>query len=307
MMKSSLLRDRRGGGERPAVAHKRPQNVGPPPGRGENGLDVLASLAALLEVEVPVRSLADDTGLGGHGEHPAQAATVALGPVEVAGPSSGVARDGHQAGRRGQVAGVHVGGQISSSDDELGSPYRTHDRPGLDELRLRIASKSVADLPVDPPQAVVQGQDLCRQVSDDLGGNVLAGQRGMLRLSRLQGGGRDRVGAADAAVGQPRREPDPGCGAGWRPGSSSRSAGRAHPCGCCRRRPSPVVPLTCVDHGPDLGLGLAHSPLLVPHSMPSARGTPHRHHRRQRPYKARRFQSAVRAPRSTGQPLLGSR
>lgn len=67
MTKPSRLRDRRGGGERPAVAQKRPQNAGPPTGRGENGLDMLAALAALLEVEVPVRALADDTGPGGHG------------------------------------------------------------------------------------------------------------------------------------------------------------------------------------------------------------------------------------------------
>jgi hypothetical protein len=46
------------------------------------------------------------------------------------------------------------------------------------------------------------------------------------------------------------------------------------------------------------------SPLLVPHGMPSARGTPRCHLRNQRPHTARTSQSAARAPRRAGRPLL---
>jgi len=59
-----------------------------------------------------------------------------------------------------------------------------------------------------------------------------------------------------------------------------------------------------VDAGPDLSL--AHSPLLGAHCLPSARGTPRCHLRKQRPHMARRSQSAVRAPRRAGRPLLRS-
>ncbi|EFE74625.1 conserved hypothetical protein [Streptomyces filamentosus NRRL 15998] len=62
--------------------------------------------------------------------------------------------------------------------------------------------------------------------------------------------------------------------------------------------------LTRVDAGPDPGPSLAHLPLLVPYGMPSARGTPRCHLRNQRP--KRTSQSAARAPRRAGRPLLWS-
>ena len=180
MNESSRLRDRRGGGESPVVAQEGPQGVGPAAGQGDDGLDVFAALAALLEVEVPVRSFADDAGLCGHIEHSSKAATVALGAVQIAGAASGVTRDGHQPGRRGEMAGARVGGQVARGDDELGAEYRTHAGQGLDDLSLRMTAERLADLLVDPLDPVVQGQDLGRQVGNDLRGDVLAGQ-GSLR------------------------------------------------------------------------------------------------------------------------------
>lgn len=404
------------------------------------------------EVEVPVGALTDDAGLGRHVEHPSQASAVALGPVQVAGSPSGVARDRHQPGRRREVAGVRVGGQVAGGDHELRSQYWAHAGQGLDDLRLRMAAERLAYLPIDPLQAVVQGEDLRGQVSDDPRGDVLAGQRGLLGLSSFQGRGRDFVGAPHAAIGQPGRQPGPpaapdggrglvagqqhqrafvaavvegplqsgedagqhvaetvdhpypvshqvgamggqqrevgrhlgghvdhgqvasvaggfgddvgvaGVGLGLTPigarhavdgaaghvdgllavgreqGQQQRGgrAGDVHrpadfvrqvqdlaergqdrrlvvvdllrPQGCARlidhRRP--VMSLARVDAGPGPGLPLAHSPLLVPHSVPSARGTPRCPLRNQRPHKARTSQSAARAPRRAGRPLLGS-
>lgn len=125
----------------------------------------------------------------------------------LAGAASGVTRDGHQPGRRGEMAGVRVGGQVAHGDDELGAEYRANAGQGLDDLGLRMTAERLVDLPVNPPESVVQRQDLCRQVSHDLGGDVLAGQRGVLGLGSFQRGSGDGVGAAHAAVGQPRREP----------------------------------------------------------------------------------------------------
>nr|AAG02348.1 putative transporter [Streptomyces verticillus] len=213
MMKSSRLRDRQLGGEDPVVAQESPQDAGPTPCQGDDGLNVFAALAALLEVEVPVRPLPHHAGLGRHVEHSSQAAAVALGPMQVASATTGVAGDGHQAGRRGQVTGVGVGREVAGGDDELGAEDRPHARQRLDDLGLWMAAERLADLLVNPLQTVVQGQDLRGQVSHDLGGDVLPGQRGLLSLGSLQRRRGDGVGTAHASVGQPGRQPGPAAAA----------------------------------------------------------------------------------------------
>lgn len=50
MTESSRLLGRLGGGELPSVAQKGPRNVHPAAGEGDEGLDVVAALSALLEV-----------------------------------------------------------------------------------------------------------------------------------------------------------------------------------------------------------------------------------------------------------------
>lgn len=148
-MTSSRLRDRRSG-EDPSVTQQCPQNAGSSAGQGDDGLGVLAALATFLEVEVPVRSFADDAGLRGHVEHPPETAAVALGTVQVAGADSGVTRDGRQPRRRGQIVGVHVAGQVARGDDELGVEYPAHAGQRLDDLGLRVAAERLVDLLVDP-------------------------------------------------------------------------------------------------------------------------------------------------------------
>ncbi|OKJ27786.1 hypothetical protein AMK22_29640 [Streptomyces sp. CB01580] len=54
MTKSSRLRDRQLGGEDPVVAQEGPQDTGSSAGEGNDCMDVLAALGALLRVEVPV-------------------------------------------------------------------------------------------------------------------------------------------------------------------------------------------------------------------------------------------------------------
>lgn len=68
MTESSRLRDRWSWGEHPPVAQECPQHTRPSAGKGDDGLDVLETFGALLEVEVPVRAFADDAGLRGQAE-----------------------------------------------------------------------------------------------------------------------------------------------------------------------------------------------------------------------------------------------
>lgn len=75
------------------------------------------------------------------------------------------------------MAGVRVSGQVTCSDNELGAQHRADAGQRLDDLGLRVTAERLADLLVDPLQPVVQREDLRRQVSHDLGGDVLAGQR----------------------------------------------------------------------------------------------------------------------------------
>lgn len=63
-----------------------------------------------------------------------------------------------------------------------------------------MAAERLADLLADPPESVVQRQDLCRQVSHDLGGDVLAGLRGVLGLGSFQRGSGDGVSAAHWSI-----------------------------------------------------------------------------------------------------------
>src|SRR6185437_9942379 len=101
------------GGEGPVVAQQCPQDADSSAGEGDDGLDVLEAFGSLFEIEVAVGSVADDAGLRGEVEHPAQCPVVALGPVQVAGAPAGVARDRHQPGRGGQVPVVGVGGEVA--------------------------------------------------------------------------------------------------------------------------------------------------------------------------------------------------
>lgn len=213
MTKSRGLRDRRNGGEDPVVAQEGPQGSGPSPVQGDDGLDVCAALAALLQAEVPVRPVADDAGLGGRVEHPAQAAAVALRSVQVPNPTPRVARDGHEPGSRGQVARVHIGRDVAGSNDELSSEYRAHARQGLDDLRLWMAAERLADLLVDPLEPLIEGEDPFRQVGHDLRDDILSGQRALLGCSGFQRSRGVRVGAPDTAVGRSRGEPGPAAAA----------------------------------------------------------------------------------------------
>jgi hypothetical protein len=94
--------------------------------------------------------------------------------VQIAGTTPGVARDGNEAGGRGEVPGIRVCGEVSGGGDELGAEEGAHARQGFDDPGLWIGPEGLADLPVDAPQSVVQGQDLRGQVGDDLGGDVLS-------------------------------------------------------------------------------------------------------------------------------------
>lgn len=105
----------------PVVAEQRPEDVDASPCQGSDGLDVLEALGTLLEVEVAVRSLADDAGLGGQVEHSSQTSAVAPRTMQVAGAASRVAWNGDQPSSRGESTGVSVGAEVAGGHDELGS------------------------------------------------------------------------------------------------------------------------------------------------------------------------------------------
>lgn len=79
------------------------------------------ALGSFLEVVGAVGAVADDAGLSGEVEHSAQAAAVALRPVEVSGAASRVFGDGDEAGGGGKVASVRVGGEVTRRDKEFGT------------------------------------------------------------------------------------------------------------------------------------------------------------------------------------------
>jgi hypothetical protein len=66
-----------------------------------------------------------------------------------------------------------------------------------------MSAKCLADLAVDALESVIQAQNLGSQIGDDLRGDALTRQRGLLSLRSLQRGGGDYIGAADAAVSKP--------------------------------------------------------------------------------------------------------
>lgn len=72
---------------------------------------------------------------GGHRQHLVEhAAALGIGPVQVAGPASGITGHGDQNGSGGEVAGVGIGRQVPSRDDEFRSQDRAHPWEGLDDL-----------------------------------------------------------------------------------------------------------------------------------------------------------------------------
>lgn len=82
----------RSDGAEAVVAEHRPQHVDPATGEGQNGLDVPQALGSFSQVEVSGGAGVPHGALRGEVEHPAQSPVVPFGPVQVAGPASGVAR-----------------------------------------------------------------------------------------------------------------------------------------------------------------------------------------------------------------------
>jgi len=113
------------------------------------------------------------------------------------------------------------GRQLARGDDELGTQDGAHAGQGFDDVGLGVGAEGLPDLLVDVLEPAVQGQDLrC-----DFGGDVLAGQGGVLCLGGLQGRGGDRVGVEHFAACQPGGEVGLTAAGVWLPGSGSRRAG----------------------------------------------------------------------------------
>lgn len=168
-----------GGGWHPGavVAEQCPEDVDASEDQGDEGLDVFESLATFLEVEVAVGSLADDAGLRGEVEDPAQPAAVALGPMQVPGPAAGVTWDGDEPCGC-ESSGICVGLQIACGDNELSTQDRSDAQYRGDHLGLRMGSEAGLDLGLEPSQPIIECQDLGSQVRDDRTRDVLAGQDG---------------------------------------------------------------------------------------------------------------------------------
>ena len=103
------------------------------------------------------------------------------------------------------MASVRVSRQVTGGYDELCTEDRAHPGQRFDDLGLRMGAKCLVDLTVDTLESVIQAQNLGSQIGDDLRGDVLTGQRGVLSLRSLQRGGGDYTGAADASVSKPWR------------------------------------------------------------------------------------------------------
>jgi hypothetical protein len=99
---------------------------------------------------------------------------VAMRPVQVPGAAPGVVGDWHQPGRGGQVPRAGERAQITCGDEQAGAEDRAESGHRLDARRVWVLLEGLRDLLVERLHALVEGQEVARQLGDDGRGDVLS-------------------------------------------------------------------------------------------------------------------------------------
>jgi hypothetical protein len=129
---------------------------------------------------------------------------VAPRTVVVAADPARVAGSGGYACVAGKTVGAREDGHAAAGGcDELGTELSAHSGQDADHFGVRVLTKPGRDERVELGDLLVEGHHRLRQADHHVGGQLLAGQRGVLGLCRLQCGLRQNRGASDLAVAQP--------------------------------------------------------------------------------------------------------
>nr|AAB33243.2 putative transport protein [Mycobacterium avium subsp. paratuberculosis]AAP31444.1 putative transport protein [Mycobacterium avium]AAP31447.1 putative transport protein [Mycobacterium avium]AAP31449.1 putative transport protein [Mycobacterium avium]AAP31451.1 putative transport protein [Mycobacterium avium] len=176
------------------VAQQCPQDVDVAACQGKQGLGVDMVLGSFAVVESPRGTFDLEAGQGGEVEHAAQAPVVALGPMQIAGDTAGIAWDGYQSGERCQSAGVGEGGHVAAGDyEELSAQVWPHAGHRLDDGGAGMLTKFVGDLLIDVLDLPIQVQQPCCELLDERGGSGFAGKGDYLACCRGEALVGDRV------------------------------------------------------------------------------------------------------------------
>jgi hypothetical protein len=94
----------------------------------------------------------------------------------VADPLTGVVGGGYQPGVGSEPVSALEGTEISYSDQKLRSKKHSHTRQTGEDRCFRAGEKTPLQFLVDALDAVLEGEDLCGELRDDAGGDLLCRQ-----------------------------------------------------------------------------------------------------------------------------------
>ncbi|AFP39293.1 hypothetical protein MSMEI_5896 [Mycolicibacterium smegmatis MC2 155] len=191
----------------PVVADEGVENVGAPSCQADGGGDRPLSFVSFALVVGLGIWVAADRGQRRHVHDSAQSATVALGGVQSSGALSGVSRHWCQAGPGRELVSRSDQCGITDGSEEFGAESKSHAGHTGDHLGEWMAAKSALDVGVGGLDAVIEGNHLPCQISDQPGGHLFAGQTHRLGFHRGHRSPRDRGGVAHTGIGQDFGQP----------------------------------------------------------------------------------------------------
>jgi hypothetical protein len=105
------------------------------------------------------------------------------------------------------MTGAGKRAQVTGADEQRCAEERAEAGHRLDDRRLPVLLEAVHDLEIEALEALVEGEDVGRQLGDDAGGHGVAGQHGRLRLGCGDGASGDAGGVTHVSASQPVRQP----------------------------------------------------------------------------------------------------
>ena len=186
------------------VAQHGPQDVEASAGQGEDGLGVGFAFGSLAVVVGPGGGVGADGDLGGQVAGSQQSSVVAAGAFEVAADAPGIAGYWGKSGDAREAVDAVEGGHVTAGgSEELGSELDAESGHAQDDLGVAVAAKSVLDHRFGVADFGVEGHHLLGQPRDHGGGDLLAGDGGVLCVGGLDGRGGDGSSVAGLAFPQP--------------------------------------------------------------------------------------------------------